>query len=45
MIDGKHTVFGKVTKGMDVVNAVEAVGSRTGATSRPVVITDCGQLA
>lgn len=43
-LDGKHVVFGKVTGGIEVVNAVEAVGSRTGATSKRVEITDCGQL-
>jgi cyclophilin family peptidyl-prolyl cis-trans isomerase len=41
-LDGKHVVFGKVIAGQDVVKAVEAVGSRTGATSQPVVITNCG---
>jgi len=44
-LDGKHVVFGSVTAGMDVVKAVEGVGSRTGATSAPVIIADCGQLA
>ena len=44
-LDGKHMVFGKVTKGMEVVRAVEAVGSQSGATSRKVVIEDCGQLS
>ena len=44
-LDGKHVVFGSVTNGMDVVKAVEAVGSGSGQTSAPVVIADCGQLA
>ncbi|MFT3771400.1 MAG: peptidylprolyl isomerase [Minicystis sp.] len=44
-LDGKHVVFGRVTDGMDVVKAVEAVGSRGGPTSQRVVIEDCGQLS
>ena len=43
-LDGKHVVFGKVTGGMDLVSKIEAVGSRTGATSKKVEITDCGQI-
>ncbi|HEY2911002.1 MAG TPA: peptidylprolyl isomerase [Gemmataceae bacterium] len=43
-LDGKHVVFGSVTEGLDVVKAVEAVGSRSGATAQKVEITDCGQL-
>ena len=43
-LDGKHVVFGAVSKGMDVIKAVEAVGSQSGATSRPVTIAKCGQL-
>ena len=44
-LDGKHVVFGNVTGGMDVVKAIEAVGSQSGKTSKPVVIADCGQLS
>jgi len=43
-LDGKHVVFGSVTDGMKVVDAIEAVGSESGATSKTVVIKDCGQI-
>eukprot|EP00935_MAST-01C_sp_MAST-1C-sp1_P001140 g1140.t1 len=43
-LDGKHVVFGKIIEGMDVVTAVEAVGSRSGSTSKDVVIEDSGEL-
>ena len=44
-LDGKHVVFGKVTKGLDVVRAIERVGSKDGKTARTVLINDCGQIA
>ena len=44
-LDGKHVVFGKVVEGMNVVQAMEAAGSRSGTTSAPVAIADCGQLS
>jgi cyclophilin family peptidyl-prolyl cis-trans isomerase len=44
-LDGKHVVFGKVTDGMDVVRAMEAVGSGSGATSAEVKIASCGEVA
>eukprot|EP00939_MAST-03C_sp_MAST-3C-sp1_P003519 g3519.t1 len=43
-LDGAHVVFGNVTEGMDVVNAVESYGSQTGATSATIKIADCGEL-
>ena len=43
-LDGKHTVFGKVVEGQDLVKKIESVGSRSGAPSKQVTITDCGQL-
>jgi cyclophilin family peptidyl-prolyl cis-trans isomerase len=43
-LDGKHVVFGKVVEGMDVVKSVEALGSRSGMTSVPVIISDCGEV-
>jgi peptidyl-prolyl cis-trans isomerase B (cyclophilin B) len=38
-LDGKHTIFGNVTGGMQTVEALEAVGSRNGKTSEHVEIT------
>uniref|UniRef100_A0A8R1YAN0 Peptidyl-prolyl cis-trans isomerase n=1 Tax=Pristionchus pacificus TaxID=54126 RepID=A0A8R1YAN0_PRIPA len=44
-LDGKHTVFGKVVEGLDVVKKVEAVGSEDGTTSATVKISNSGQLS
>ena len=43
-LDGKHVVFGQVVSGYDVVQKIEAVGSRSGQTSAKVVIADCGKV-
>lgn len=43
-LDCRHVVFGCVEEGMDVVKAIEAIGSSSGACSERVVIEDCGEL-
>ena len=43
-LDGKHVVFGRVVEGLEVVKAVERVGSKAGTTSQRVVIADCGEV-
>ncbi len=43
-LDKAHVVFGKVVEGMDVVKTIESYGTRSGKTSKPIVVEDCGQL-
>ena len=38
-LDGKHTIFGEVIEGMEAVQALEARGSESGATSEALGIT------
>jgi cyclophilin family peptidyl-prolyl cis-trans isomerase len=38
-LDGKHTIFGKVVEGTDVLKKLEAAGSQSGKTSEPLSIT------
>jgi cyclophilin family peptidyl-prolyl cis-trans isomerase len=43
-LNGKHCVFGLVVEGLDIVKKLEGMGSPQGATSKKVVIADCGVL-
>jgi peptidyl-prolyl cis-trans isomerase B (cyclophilin B) len=44
-LDGKHTVFGRVTNGMDVVDAISKVDRDSGDRPREPVTTDRVSLA
>mmetsp|Transcript_41336 Transcript_41336/g.101464 ORF Transcript_41336/g.101464 Transcript_41336/m.101464 type:complete len:378 (+) Transcript_41336:18-1151(+) len=41
-LDGKHVVFGQVSKGMEVLKDMVKVGSQSGATAKLVTCVDCG---
>lgn len=42
-LDGKHVVFGEVEEGLSIIRQIEAVGSKSGKTMKPVIIESCGQ--
>lgn len=44
-LDGRHVVFGEVLEGYDIVKAIEAVGSQSGAPAQEVLVKDCGELS
>uniref|UniRef100_A0A6B2F2F3 Peptidyl-prolyl cis-trans isomerase n=2 Tax=Bothriechis TaxID=44726 RepID=A0A6B2F2F3_BOTNI len=43
-LDGKHVVFGQVREGMDIVKKMESFGSKSGKTSKKIIISDCGDM-
>jgi cyclophilin family peptidyl-prolyl cis-trans isomerase len=43
-LDGKHTVFGQVIEGMDVVKKIEACGTQSGQPRETVTIVNCGEI-
>ena len=43
-LDGRHTVFGEVRDGSNIVKEIEKQGSESGRPKVAVVIRDCGEL-
>ena len=43
-LDGKHVVFGRVVEGLDTLKQIERAGTKSGAPTKEVIITDCGLL-
>lgn len=43
-LDGRHVVFGEVTKGMEVVSAIEALGSSSGSPKAQITIEKSGEI-
>ena len=43
-LDGRHTVFGEVLEGQDVVLALEQIGTGSGTPKQRAVIVDSGEL-
>jgi len=43
-LDGRHVVFGSIVDGMDVIKKVESYGSRSGRTSKKIIVEDCGEV-
>ena len=41
-LDGKHVVFGEVVEGMDIVKAIEKLGTSSGKTKQAVTIDKSG---
>jgi len=43
-LDDKHTAFGRVLEGMDIVKQIESFGTQSGKPTKTVIISDCGVL-
>ena len=43
-LDGKHTVFGRVVEGHEIVQRMEKQGNDSGKVRSKVVIADCGEM-
>ena len=43
-LDGKHTVFGEVIDGKEIVDVMNKYGSQSGRPRANFTIEDCGEL-
>ncbi|KAJ2583831.1 peptidylprolyl isomerase C, partial [Coemansia sp. RSA 1836] len=43
-LDGKHVVFGKVIRGIEIVKKIEGYGSESGTPKKKVWIKESGVL-
>jgi len=43
-LDGKHVVFGRVTKNMELVKEIERYGTGSGRPSKSIKIAQCKEL-
>jgi cyclophilin family peptidyl-prolyl cis-trans isomerase len=43
-LDGKHTVFGKIDQGEELLKKLETVGTPSGTPTATVEIVDCGEI-
>ena len=43
-LDGKHTVFGKVVEGKQIVEDLHLLGTNSGKPKSKVTIIECGQV-
>jgi len=43
-LDGQHVVFGKLIEGLEVLQAIEKLGSKMGKPKSTVRVVDCGEI-
>merc|ERR1711865_297141 len=43
-LDGKHTVFGRVVQGAEIVDKMDKLGTQSGKPRAKVKIVDCGEI-